>query len=392
MGHKRLKAMKILFSARKLDPPSGGAEISAMEILRELAKNNDVTALTTGNNKEYKKDNIKIKKVRENFISSISISWAKRYFLNLYWRKILDNYLKKNDFDLIITQLDLTPSTVEIANKYRIPSIVFIRSYEHFYLNLRFSQAPKKMGLIEEFLSAPLKYKVQFFPFYLLMKKWNERSIKTATKVIANSEFTAEVCEMLYGVKAEVIYPPIRVDKYLAKKRKADYVTIIRPTIPKGGELFIKIADALPDVRFLAVGNAEKHIVGELKRRKNVTYMPWTDNMKEDVYSKTKILLIPSLWHEPFGRMAVEAMINGIPCIVSNKGGTPHIVNGAGIIVDNVNDINAWVKSIERLITDKKEYKRLSKRAKERARHFDYNTQMTKIKNIMKEIYNERDI
>ena len=34
------------------------------------------------------------------------------------------------------------------------------------------------------------------------------------------------------------------------------------------------------------------------------------------------------MWDEPFGRVAAEAMINGIPPLVSNRGSLPHVVGG----------------------------------------------------------------
>ena len=37
---------------------------------------------------------------------------------------------------------------------------------------------------------------------------------------------------------------------------------------------------------------------------------------------------MPSVWEEPFGRVAAEAMINGVPPIVGNRGSLPHVVGG----------------------------------------------------------------
>ena len=40
------------------------------------------------------------------------------------------------------------------------------------------------------------------------------------------------------------------------------------------------------------------------------------------------MLLVPSVWDEPFGRVAAEAMINGIPPLVSDRGSLPQVVGG----------------------------------------------------------------
>jgi glycosyltransferase involved in cell wall biosynthesis len=45
-----------------------------------------------------------------------------------------------------------------------------------------------------------------------------------------------------------------------------------------------------------------------------------------DLFEKIDVLVVPSLWHEPFGRVAIEALAWGIPVIASQRGGLPEIV------------------------------------------------------------------
>ena len=47
-----------------------------------------------------------------------------------------------------------------------------------------------------------------------------------------------------------------------------------------------------------------------------------------DYLALTRVLLVPSVFAEPFGRVAAEAMVNGIPAIVSDRGGLPEVVGG----------------------------------------------------------------
>ena len=44
-----------------------------------------------------------------------------------------------------------------------------------------------------------------------------------------------------------------------------------------------------------------------------------------DYFALTRLLLVPSVWAEPFGRVAAEAMINAIPPLVSDRGSLPHV-------------------------------------------------------------------
>ena len=46
----------------------------------------------------------------------------------------------------------------------------------------------------------------------------------------------------------------------------------------------------------------------------------------DEFMSLISLLVVPSLWNEPFGRVVVEAMYNNCPVIVSNRGALPEIV------------------------------------------------------------------
>jgi glycosyltransferase involved in cell wall biosynthesis len=52
------------------------------------------------------------------------------------------------------------------------------------------------------------------------------------------------------------------------------------------------------------------------------------------LFEKIDVLVVPSLWHEPFGRVAIEAMAWGIPVIASQRGGLPEIVQSG---------VNGWL-------------------------------------------------
>lgn len=55
-----------------------------------------------------------------------------------------------------------------------------------------------------------------------------------------------------------------------------------------------------------------------------VTFLGHTS--PEELFHQIDILVVPSRWHEPFGRVVAEAFANGIPVIAANRGGIPEIV------------------------------------------------------------------
>lgn len=77
----------------------------------------------------------------------------------------------------------------------------------------------------------------------------------------------------------------------------------------------------------------------------SVTDLGWINNDAINYYyKKADIVIIPSRW-EGFGLVALEAMRNKKPLIVSNKGNLPNFINGNGYVF-NLEDLS----SLERIL------------------------------------------
>ena len=140
----------------------------------------------------------------------------------------------------------------------------------------------------------------------------------------------------------------------------------------------------MPDHDFLIVGGVDKIWVDKFKSQKNVRYVPWTDSMK-NIYKKTKLLLVPSTWPEPFGRVVLEAEINGVPVISSRVGGLPEAVGDGGeTIIDNENP-KKWVEQIKHVL-DEDNYLKYSKKAIKHAKKFLKEAQMKKFLNAITKV------
>ncbi len=74
------------------------------------------------------------------------------------------------------------------------------------------------------------------------------------------------------------------------------------------------------------------------------------------------IIVIPSIWEEPFGLVAAEAMSNGICIIASKVGGIPEIIKDNGILIDKINDLKLK-KYILNVINNDKIRKNYQKKA-----------------------------
>lgn len=62
-----------------------------------------------------------------------------------------------------------------------------------------------------------------------------------------------------------------------------------------------------------------------------------------EIYKKVDVLIVPSVWEEPFGRVVIEGNQFGLPTIGSNKGGIAEILNNmkSGVLFqyDNPNEL-----------------------------------------------------
>jgi glycosyltransferase involved in cell wall biosynthesis len=46
----------------------------------------------------------------------------------------------------------------------------------------------------------------------------------------------------------------------------------------------------------------------------------------EEFFAQIHLLVVPSLWHEPLGRIVLEAQANLVPVIASRRGGIPELI------------------------------------------------------------------
>lgn len=74
-------------------------------------------------------------------------------------------------------------------------------------------------------------------------------------------------------------------------------------------------------------GTGKQSYVDHLKKeyRKNVFFYGFVN--PSSFLTKIDVLVVPSLWNEPFGRIIAEAYYYGIPVIGSQKGGIPELID-----------------------------------------------------------------
>jgi hypothetical protein len=234
--------------------------------------------------------------------------------------------------------------------------------------------------------------------------------------VFTCSQYLTDLYRDKIGLISTPIEPPIDWTTVVAPVDSRAFVTFVHPAPHKGLLLFARLADMLgsrrPDIPILVVqsghsGGALNAIPGlDFGQYPQIMAAPHVSTPAE-YFALTRLLLVPSVWPEPFGRVAAEAMINGIPPLVSDRGALPHVVggdfdNGGGGRVLPVPDwmtyntarlpsepeIEPWYEAVCALWDDAALYQAVAARAREiaderyhedvsRKRHVDYFTSLT---------------
>lgn len=180
--------------------------------------------------------------------------------------------------------------------------------------------------------------------------------------LVCNSHATQE--SIGWNGPTIVVHPLTRPD--LFRTTPGDQVTLVNLSPEKGVDLFALLAASLPHRSFLGVKGGYGH--QRPVTAPNVEVIPTTQNMRDDVYARTRILLMPSE-KESWGMVAVEAMCSGIPVIAHPTPGLVECLGAAGIFADR-GDLSAWRTEVERL-HDPDEWATASKRAVARVAELD---------------------
>jgi glycosyltransferase involved in cell wall biosynthesis len=242
-----------------------------------------------------------------------------------------------------------------------------------------------------------LAHTPQFFPFG--PASWNpeRRAAELAAQsagIIAIGRHMADYIERELGRPVTVIHPPIYGAGPFADLASFDrgLITMLNPCAVKGLSIFRELAERLPSLEFGVVpgwGTTGEDRAA-LSGLANVHVLPNAREI-EVLLAQTRILVMPSLWYEGFGLIAMEAMLRGIPVIASDSGGLKEAKRGTGYVIPvrtieryhpvfdehampkpvvPANDVAPWIDAVQTLVGDRAAYESESAASREAAGAF----------------------
>lgn len=195
---------------------------------------------------------------------------------------------------------------------------------------------------------------------------WQDRLktywLKRATKVIAVSDAVRKK----NWPPSTVIGNPYREEyfKILPEvNRSLDFVFLGRLVSDKGANFAIEALAALrsnsafSSLNLTIIGDGpDKTMLEKLSLKLKVAdRVTFTGAMQGkdlvEMLNQHKIILIPSIWEEPFGNVALEGLACGCIPIVSDGGGLPDAVGDAGLVFKR-GDVEALTDCIQTLLDD----------------------------------------
>lgn len=188
---------------------------------------------------------------------------------------------------------------------------------------------------------------------------------------LSNSDFTAQRWRALCGIDSTVVPPLVLPERYFVSTR-GDRVLFVNPTPIKGVEIMFALAAACPDIPFLVSEswgldpNWRAYCLNRAAVLPNIEWSGPTRDMRP-VYARSRTLLMPSLWEEAFGRTVVEAQINAIPVVASDRGALPDTVGAGGVLVDAHAPIDHWARALREAFMPSARYDQLSDQARHQA-------------------------
>jgi glycosyltransferase involved in cell wall biosynthesis len=186
-----------------------------------------------------------------------------------------------------------------------------------------------------------------------------------------------------------VVHPrikPLEPDQERTREPGQGSVMLINANRIKGLSIFIELARRLPDVPFAVVttwGVLPRQEQRILERLPNVQKLRPISPV-DPIYDMTRVLLVPSLWEDPFPRVVNEAMLRGIPVLASDRGGIPEAKHGVPYVLPVTpypgaadyddppppQDVEPWVTALTRLLDDPAHFTEISKASRAAARAF----------------------
>lgn len=162
------------------------------------------------------------------------------------------------------------------------------------------------------------------------IRMWDCRTANGVDHFIANSNFIARRINKVYGRKADVIYPPVDVERFTLQNNKQEYYLTASRMVPyKRMDLIVEAFSHMPDKKLVVIGDGPEMNKIKAKASKNIELLGYQSNAAlQEHMQNAKAFVFAA--EEDFGITPVEAQACGTPVIAYGKGGALETIRPLG--------------------------------------------------------------
>ena len=317
----------------------GGAERSALELAKALVKKgNEVIVYTRyvkGIPVEESIDGIIVKRIFRTLsrytVRSDVIDQEK---VDSKEKNVLRNAAEEDSVEILHSQNRDTATFTALAGKeMNVPVFVHVRDYwpicpkRDLLRKDGICPGPENCAsCMSEFYGSILKR-----PFYRRLERDTEyrgKILKENTPFYIHiSDFSRKLLNLEPSAR---IYNPIDISLFKNKGENGGALYIGSLTKHKGVRILVDAAkDAGMELHLIGDGPLRKELEGKAILHGKLEYSEMIEEL-----ANAEMLIVPSIWNEPFGRVVVEGMAAGKPVIVSPYGALPEIGGDAVMIAE----------------------------------------------------------
>jgi glycosyltransferase involved in cell wall biosynthesis len=372
--------MKIAIVTKDFPPKiRGGGEISAYNLAQALADRSVEVYVITSTDVKYLAGS---RFTLQPIIKTRKLPGILHYFSRneIFYResfKALSKFLSDNrDVDVIhAMNMASIPGTIKAARRYDIPSVITINSH---WLTCPTGMMLKPNDAICDgvcsifktahcYSTSPLPEKLLGTFYSPLQRRTRRKYALRADAVVSISRSLEKYVNQIINPKRSFVIPNIITAEHYEVEPEERY----RSTLlflgalikPKGCEYLLRampeIAKDEPEVMVRILGEGPEYqnlrfLSSRLGLDKSIIFEGLVPYEKTPVYyASTDIVVFPSIWPEPFGRIAVEAMAAGKPVVGSHVGGIAETIKEGytGILVEPGNS-KQIADAVVRLLND----------------------------------------
>lgn len=234
---------------------------------------------------------------------------------------------------LAIEQLDVSKHNIILSSSHAVAKGV-LTGPDQLHISYIHSPIRYAWDLQHQYLrEAGLNKGIKSMLARLVLHKirmWDCRTANGVDHFIANSKFIARRINKVYGRKADVIYPPVDVERFTLQNNKQEYYLTASRMVPyKRMDLIVEAFSHMPDKKLVVIGDGPEMNKIKAKASKNIELLGYQSNAAlQEHMQNAKAFVFAA--EEDFGITPVEAQACGTPVIAYGKGGALETIRPLG--------------------------------------------------------------